>query len=68
MIYLGPSQLNRFDRLLAYDHSRVTLRTPVITADGMPTDYVNANYVHGFKLRNEYIAAQSPFNEGVFDS
>ena len=51
---------NRFDHLLAYDHSRIVLRPPL----RLDTDYVNANYIHGYNSDNAYIAAQSPFNEG----
>ena len=48
---------NRFDHLMAYDHSRVVLR-------GKPdSDYVNANYIQGYNKQNAYIACQSPFNE-----
>jgi protein tyrosine phosphatase len=46
---------NRFESFLPYDHSRVVL---------LPgkQDYVNANYIDGYKKPRAYIAAQSPFN------
>lgn len=50
---------NRFDHLLAYDHTRVHL---VNSSSG--SDYYNANYIPGYdRRRKAYIAAQSPFNE-----
>ena len=50
---------NRFDHILAYDHSRVVLRkTPPNVSD-----YINANYINGYKVQKAYIAAQSPFND-----
>ena len=50
---------NRFDHLLAYDHSRVVLRRT------KGSDYINANYIHGYgdENRSAYIAAQSPYND-----
>ena len=48
---------NRFSHILAYDHSRVILKK----RNGI-SDYVNANFVHGFSKKRVYIAAQSPFN------
>lgn len=50
---------NRFDHLLAYDHTRVHLEN---SSNG--SDYYNANYIPGYdRRRKAYIAAQSPFNE-----
>lgn len=52
------AEKNRFDHLLAYDHSRVVLKRP----DGH--DYINANYIHGYDNRKRmYVAAQSPFSD-----
>ena len=53
---------NRFENLLAYDHSRVVLK------DTDESDYINANYIHGFIRQKAFIAAQSPFNrDTVYD-
>ena len=49
---------NRYDDVLAFDHSRVILRSQ----DGGPAaagiDYINANFVDGFRRQNAYIATQ----------
>lgn len=46
---------NRYANVVAYDHSRVILRT----LDGVPgSDYINANYIDGYKKPNCYIATQ----------
>ena len=52
---------NRFEHLLAYDHSRVILKDMDEEAD--ESDYINANYINGFTKQKAYIAAQSPFNQ-----
>ncbi|OWF37446.1 receptor-type tyrosine-protein phosphatase T-like isoform X2 [Mizuhopecten yessoensis] len=50
---------NRFPHLLPYDHTRVVLNAD----ENSNGDFINANYVHGYKKTEEYIAAQSPFND-----
>lgn len=46
---------NRYANVIAYDHSRVHLRS----LDGMPgSDYINANYMDGYRKQNAYIATQ----------
>lgn len=48
---------NRYTDVLCYDHSRVVLTIE----DGDPTsDYINANFVDGYKQRNAYISTQGP--------
>ncbi|XP_060070821.1 receptor-type tyrosine-protein phosphatase kappa-like [Ylistrum balloti] len=50
---------NRFPHLLPYDHSRVVLNAD----ENSNGDFINANYMHGYKKSEEYIAAQSPFSD-----
>ncbi|XP_069121029.1 receptor-type tyrosine-protein phosphatase epsilon-like [Argopecten irradians] len=50
---------NRFPHLLPYDHTRVVLAAD----ENSNGDFINANYMHGYKKSSEYIAAQSPFND-----
>ncbi|XP_037040711.1 tyrosine-protein phosphatase non-receptor type 9 isoform X1 [Bradysia coprophila] len=48
---------NRYTDVLCYDHSRVILSQ----MDDEPTsDYINANFVDGYKQRNAYISTQGP--------
>uniref|UniRef100_A0A673CFG1 Receptor-type tyrosine-protein phosphatase F n=1 Tax=Sphaeramia orbicularis TaxID=375764 RepID=A0A673CFG1_9TELE len=55
---------NRYANVIAYDHSRVIL-TPV---DGVPgSDYINANYIDGYRKQNAYIATQGPLPETLSD-
>ncbi|XP_019740009.1 protein tyrosine phosphatase receptor type Fa [Hippocampus comes] len=55
---------NRYANVIAYDHTRVLL-TPV---DGVPgSDYINANYVDGYRKQNAYIATQGPLPETLGD-
>uniref|UniRef100_A0A4W6C0H5 Receptor-type tyrosine-protein phosphatase F n=1 Tax=Lates calcarifer TaxID=8187 RepID=A0A4W6C0H5_LATCA len=55
---------NRYANVIAYDHSRVIL-TPV---DGVPgSDYINGNYIDGYRKQNAYIATQGPLPETLSD-
>ncbi|CAH1797453.1 unnamed protein product [Owenia fusiformis] len=47
---------NRYSDVLCLDHSRVRV-TPV---DENNTDYINANFVDGYKQKNAYISTQGP--------
>ena len=53
-----PSNLakNRYTDVLCYDHSRVLLSQT--DPDDPTTDYINANYVDGYKQKNAYICTQ----------
>ena len=46
---------NRYANVIAYDHSRVILQ-PMEAVPG--SDYVNANYMDGYRKQNAYIATQ----------
>ncbi|XP_053715414.1 receptor-type tyrosine-protein phosphatase S-like isoform X24 [Synchiropus splendidus] len=51
---------NRYANVIAYDHSRVLLTA----VDGIPgSDYINANYIDGYRKQNAYIATQGALPE-----
>ncbi|XP_078269767.1 receptor-type tyrosine-protein phosphatase epsilon isoform X2 [Rhinoraja longicauda] len=55
---------NRYPNILPDDNFRVTL-TAIDGVSG--SDYINASYVDGFKVKNKFIAAQGPKEETVAD-
>ncbi|XP_044056869.1 receptor-type tyrosine-protein phosphatase S isoform X14 [Siniperca chuatsi] len=55
---------NRYANVIAYDHSRVIL-APVEGITG--SDYINANYIDGYRKQNAYIATQGPLPETFGD-
>uniref|UniRef100_A0A3Q3WEV1 Receptor-type tyrosine-protein phosphatase S n=1 Tax=Mola mola TaxID=94237 RepID=A0A3Q3WEV1_MOLML len=51
---------NRYANVIAYDHSRVLLSA----IDGIPgSDYINSNYIDGYRKQNAYIATQGSLPE-----
>ncbi|KAL1460270.1 hypothetical protein WDU94_012191, partial [Cyamophila willieti] len=55
---------NRYTDILAYDHSRVLLSLQ----DDVPgSDYINANFVDGYKQKNAFISTQGPMEKTVKD-
>ncbi|KAB5535717.1 hypothetical protein PHYPO_G00121210 [Pangasianodon hypophthalmus] len=55
---------NRYANVIAYDHTRVVL-SPVNGIIG--SDYINANYIDGYRKQNAYIATQGPLPETFGD-
>lgn len=66
---------NRYTDVLCYDHSRVVLSSAAAVGDAVAapditallgdsvditTDYINANFVDGYKQKNAYISTQGP--------
>ncbi|XP_071025225.1 receptor-type tyrosine-protein phosphatase delta-like [Oncorhynchus clarkii lewisi] len=55
---------NRYANVIAYDHSRVLLSS----IEGIPgSDYINANYIDGYRRQNAYIATQGSLPETFCD-
>ncbi|KAM8850964.1 receptor-type tyrosine-protein phosphatase F isoform 13-T14 [Spinachia spinachia] len=55
---------NRYANVIAYDHSRVVLTS----VDAVPgSDYINTNYIDGYRKQNAYIATQGPLPETLSD-
>ncbi|XP_037918407.1 tyrosine-protein phosphatase non-receptor type 9 isoform X1 [Hermetia illucens] len=48
---------NRYTDVLCYDHSRVILSKE---EEDPSSDYINANFVDGYKQKNAYISTQGP--------
>ncbi|XP_041464328.1 tyrosine-protein phosphatase non-receptor type 9-like isoform X2 [Lytechinus variegatus] len=55
---------NRYADVLCYDHSRVFL--PLLNGDPY-SDYLNANYMDGYKQKNAFIATQGPLPKTFSD-
>ncbi|KAM6948832.1 receptor-type tyrosine-protein phosphatase S isoform 3-T3 [Aplochiton taeniatus] len=55
---------NRYANVIAYDHTRVIL-API---DGvLGSDYINANYIDGYRKQSAYMATQGPLAETFGD-
>ncbi|KAK9883912.1 hypothetical protein WA026_004855 [Henosepilachna vigintioctopunctata] len=55
---------NRYNNLIAYDHSRVKLN---IKRETGSSDYINANYINDDNDQKVYIATQGPLPQTVAD-
>ena len=49
------AERNRYRNISAFDHTRVVLKG---TLNSEGSDYINANYIHGSTVQNQYVAAQ----------
>lgn len=56
---------NRYPDIKAYDQTRVKLSER--TMNGITSDYINANFVIGYKERKKFICAQGPMDGTVND-
>ncbi|MGH0135996.1 UNVERIFIED_CONTAM: hypothetical protein FKN15_040223 [Acipenser sinensis] len=69
---------NRYANVISYDHSRVILtsidgkytqfcNSPEDSSCVPGSDYINANYIDGYRKQNAYIATQGPLPETLSD-
>ncbi|XP_029561449.1 receptor-type tyrosine-protein phosphatase S isoform X2 [Salmo trutta] len=59
---------NRYANVIAYDHTRVVLAPIEGSSPGiLGSDYINANYIDGYRKQNAYIATQGPLAETFGD-
>lgn len=56
---------NRLVNILPYEATRVCLQPLANAPEG--SDYINANFIDGYKYKRAYIATQAPLNETVDD-
>ncbi|NXG41130.1 PTPRV phosphatase, partial [Psilopogon haemacephalus] len=55
---------NRYPHVLPYDHSRVKLSQ---LGEDPHSDYINANFMPGYKSQQEFIATQGPLKKTIDD-
>jgi tyrosine-protein phosphatase non-receptor type 9 len=55
----GNVSKNRYSDVLCFDHTRVILSSDNAESE-TPSDYINANYVDGYKQKNAFISTQGP--------
>ena len=58
---------NRLVNILPYESTRVCLQPLPNASDSSGTDYINANFIDGYKYKRAYIATQAPLQETVDD-
>lgn len=56
---------NRYTDVLCYDHSRVVLSQE--EEEDPSSDYINANFVDGYRQKNAYISTQGPLPKTASD-
>lgn len=58
---------NRLVNILPYEATRVVLQTLPNQPESSGSDYINANFIDGYKYKRAYIATQAPLVETVDD-
>lgn len=58
---------NRYPDIKSYDQTRVRLAERITNGSTTGTDYINANFVLGYKERKKFICAQGPMDSTVND-
>lgn len=58
---------NRYPDIKAYDQTRVKLSERITNGMTCGSDYINANFVIGYKERKKFICAQGPMDSTVND-
>lgn len=58
---------NRLVNILPYEATRVCLQPLANVPADNGSDYINANFIDGYKYKKAYIATQAPLNETVDD-
>lgn len=61
------SNKNRYPDIKAYDQTRVRLSERITNGFTSGSDYINANFVLGYKERKKFICAQGPMDSTIND-